>query len=301
MIELTFLGTSSMVPTKDRNVQGIFLSYNAEGLLIDCGEGTQRQMNIAGINRNKVKRILISHWHGDHVSGLIGLIQTIGNCNPDKEMALYIYGPRETKKHLSHLLNSCIFESKVKLDVKEIDAKNPKTVIETEDFFVEAANLKHSIPCIGYRFVEKDKRKMNVSKLDKLGLKGPDVGILQQGKAIKIGSKIINPDDVSSINKGKVVGFILDTGICSNAYKIAQDSDVLVCEATFISSIEDRALRFRHLTARDAGLIANKANSKKLVLTHFSQRYKAVTDVLDDAKSVFQNTIAAFDFMKIKI
>ena len=108
MINITILGTSSMVPTKDRNVQSIYLDYNGEGILFDCGEGTQRQMNIAGINRTKVKKILITHWHGDHVSGLIGLIQTLGNSKYASK--LEIYGPKGTKRFMNNLLNSCVFE-----------------------------------------------------------------------------------------------------------------------------------------------------------------------------------------------
>ena len=123
-LEITFLGTSSMVPTKDRNVQSIHLEYRGEGILLDCGEGTQRQMNIAGINRTKVKKILITHWHGDHVSGLIGLIQTLGNSKDVSELS--IYGPPGTKKSMSHLLETCIFDLTVDLNIVELDLKEKK-------------------------------------------------------------------------------------------------------------------------------------------------------------------------------
>ncbi len=301
MIELTFLGTSSMVPTKERNVQGIFVNCMNEGMLIDCGEGTQRQMNIAGINRNRVKRVLISHWHGDHVSGLIGLIQTIGNCNPDNEKTFYVYGPRGSKKHFSYLVKSVVFENKVNIIVKEVDAKSPKKIFEAEDFFVEAANLRHGTPCIGFRIAEKDSRKMNPSKLEKLGVKGPDAGKLQSGKTVNVNGKTITPDEVSTEKKGKIVSFILDTGVCTNAYRLAEGADLVVCEATFSSQIKEKAEVFRHMTARDAGLIASKGKAQKLILTHFSQRYKTVEEVLEDAKTVFPDTVAAFDFMKEKV
>ena len=101
-MEIVFLGTSAMVPTKERNVTGIFLKYKGEGILLDCGEGTQRQMNIAGINRNSVTKILVSHWHGDHVSGIVGLLQTMANkeSNPKVE----IFGPKGTKEHIKHMM-----------------------------------------------------------------------------------------------------------------------------------------------------------------------------------------------------
>ena len=126
-MEITFLGTSCMVPTKDRNVTGIFLDYKGKGILIDCGEGTQRQMNIAGINRNSVSYILLSHWHGDHVSGLIGLIQTIGNQNAQNEdvPVLHIFGPRETEERIEHMLKTCIFDSnKMRLEIHELHPKH---------------------------------------------------------------------------------------------------------------------------------------------------------------------------------
>lgn len=150
---MTFLGTGSMVPTKERNVIGMFLSYKNKGILFDCGEGTQRQMNIAGINRNKVNYVLLSHWHGDHVSGLIGLIQTLGNQNIQNEErpTLHVYGPKETEERVEHMLKTCIFENKVVLEIHEIIPKRNEllTILESEDFFVQATNLEHSVPCLG--------------------------------------------------------------------------------------------------------------------------------------------------------
>ena len=131
-----------MVPTKERNVAGIFLAYKEEGILFDCGEGTQRQMNICGIKRTRITRIFISHWHGDHVSGLIGLVQTLGNEeNPPK---LEIYGPKGTKESMGHLLKTCIFDQRVDLKIHENTPRhNPETVFETKDVLVQAASLSH--------------------------------------------------------------------------------------------------------------------------------------------------------------
>jgi ribonuclease Z len=299
-LEITFLGTASMVPTKERNVQGIYLDYKGEGILVDCGEGSQRQMNIAGINRLKVKKILISHWHGDHVSGLIGLIQTLGNT--EEPGVLTIFGPQGTEERMHHLLNSCIFDLRIKINIKELNIKKKSVIFENEEYIIEAVPLDHSVPCLGYSFMEKDTRKINLEKAKKLGLsEGPSIGKLQKGEPVKVKDKLIHPDDVSVIKKGKKVSFIMDTALTNSCYELAENADVLISEATFESSKIEKANQFKHLTAEQVALIANRAGVKKLYLTHFSQRYKSLGDLEDEAKGFFPETTLAYDFLKIKL
>lgn len=305
-MELVFLGTSCMVPTKERNVTGIFLSYKNKGILIDCGEGTQRQMNIAGINRNKVDIILISHWHGDHVSGLIGLIQTLGNqtIQNEERKKIHVYGPKETQMRFEHLLKTCIFENRIIIDVHEIIPQKNEIIkiIDNEDFYVEAVLLDHGIPCLGYRFVEKDQRKIDMKKASRAGLsEGPLIGKLQEGEEVTFDDKKITPDMVSTIQKGKKIAVVLDTTVCPTAQLISEDVDLLICEASYSSAIEEKAESNKHLTAKQAALIASNSNVKKLILTHISQRYKTPEEVLEDAKDVFQNVEVAYDFMKVKL
>ncbi len=299
-IEITFLGTSSMVPTKDRNVQGIHFNYNGEGILFDCGEGTQRQMNIAGINRLKVKKIFISHWHGDHVSGLVGLIQTIGNTEyPD---TLKIYGPEGSKKYMNHLLNSCVFDLRINLEVNEFKLKEKKVIEENSDYYIEAAPLEHGIPCLGYSFVEKDKRTVNMNALKKYGLKtGPLIGKLQREENVEFEGKTINYEDVTSVKKGKKLSIIMDTKQVPNCEVLAENADLLICEATYESGKENKAEEYNHMTAEQAAFIANNANVKKLILTHFSQRYKSVNELEKEAREIFPDTKTAYDFLKLKI
>ena len=266
--ELTFLGTGCMVPTKDRNVIGMFLSYKNKGILMDCGEGTQRQMNIAGINRNKVNYVLISHWHGDHVSGLIGLIQTLGNQNIQngERLTLHVFGPKETEERMEHMLKTCIFENKIILEIHELLPKREEilTILDTEDFYIQATRLDHSVPCLGYSFIEKDTRRIDMNKLGKFGLtNGPLIGKLQSGETVRFNNQDIKPDDVSELRTGLKITFILDTGLCDTAIKLSQDSDLLVCEATFASDLGDKAEVSKHMTAKDAALLANNANVKK--------------------------------------
>jgi ribonuclease Z len=299
MAQITFLGTSSMVPTKERNVTSIYLDYNGEGILVDCGEGTQRQMNIAGLNRLKIKKILITHWHGDHVSGLVGLIQTIGNS--ETPPSIKIYGPEGTNKHMDHLMKSCVFHNKVELSITEITAKSPKLIFENEDYVIEAANVKHSTPCVAYSFTEKEKRKINMTKAGKFGLVGgPMIGKLKDGKTITFKNKKIKPDDVSRIVEGKRVVFILDTMPCKACTQIADGADILIMESSYATKLDEKADLHKHMTAQQAAQIAHQANAKKLILTHFSQRYKTTEEIEENARDIFPESVCAFDFMKVK-
>jgi len=289
-----------MVPTKERNVQGIYMSYKAEGILIDCGEGTQRQMNLAGINRNKVNTILVTHWHGDHVGGIIGLLQTISDKdNPPK---IEIYGPKGTKKRVRHLLDSVVFDgSNLNLNIFELNPKKVETFKEKDDFYLQCAPMEHSTPCVAYSFVEKDKRKINIAKAKKLGLKeGPSLGKLQNEKSVVVNGKKIFPDDISTIKKGRKLTFIFDTIPTENCYEIAENADLLVTEAVYLPKLRENADKYKHLTTQDAGLIANKANVKKLIVTHFSQRYKSGNEIEEDIKTYFANSETAYDFKKVK-
>jgi len=305
-LEITFLGTGSMVPTKERNVVGMFLSYKNKGLLFDCGEGTQRQMNIAGINRNKVNYVFLSHWHGDHVSGLIGLIQTLGNQQVQNEERpiLHIFGPKETEERIEHMLKTCIFENKVLLEIHELIPKRNEllTILNNEDFYIQAALLEHGIPCLGYSFIEKDTRRMDTNKLKTYNITfGPMIGKLQNGETIVHNDVSITPDMVSVLKKGLKITIIMDTGLCENAIALSENSDLLICEATYSSELGDKAESYKHMTAKDAALLANNSNAKKLIITHLSQRYKTPGDVLDDAKSVYENVEVAHDFMRLKL
>jgi len=305
-IEITFLGTGSMVPTKERNVIGMFLSYKNKGMLFDCGEGTQRQMNIAGINRNKVNYVFLSHWHGDHVSGLIGLIQTLGNqqIQNEERPTLHVFGPKETEERVEYMLKTCIFENKVLLEVHEITPQRNEilTILENEDFYIQATRVDHSVPCLGYSFIEKDTRRMDMNKLKKYEItNGPIIGQLQNGQTITHNNQDITPEMVSELKKGLKITIIMDTGLCETAIELANNSDLLICEATYSSELGEKAESYKHMTAKDAALLANNANAKRLIITHISQRYKTPGEVLDDAKNVYNNVEVAHDFMKVKL
>lgn len=300
-MKLTFLGTSCMVPTKERNVSSLYLEYKGEGILFDCGEGTQRQMNMAGIKRTKIKKILISHWHGDHVSGLIGLIQTIGN--DEFPPTLRIYGPKDTKKRMDCLLKTCIFDQQVNLDIVELEPKGSIIKIyENQDYCIYAADLSHKVPCIGFSFTEKEKRRIKKSYLKKHNIpEGHHLKDLQKGSDIIYKGKKVSAIDATYVVPGKKISYIADTVPCKGILMLSEDADIMVSESAYTSDLSDKAEKYNHMTAKDAAQMANQAGVKKLVLTHFSQRYKNTLDILEEAENYFSSVVCAEDFMKISL
>jgi len=295
-MEITFLGTSAMVPTKERNHSAIFISYNNEGILLDCGEGTQRQFKIAGISPTKITRIFISHWDGDHVLGIPGLLQTLSSSNYSG--TLEIYGPKHTKKNMKNIFKAFFFDNKLDIVIKEVKGK----FFENSDFILESFSLEHKIPTIGISFIEKDRRKINLNYVKSLKIpEGPLLGKLQNNKSINWSGKLITPEKATYLIKGKKISYITDTVYCKNCIKFSKNADILICDSTYTSELEEKARDHKHLTAKQAAQIANLANVKKLILTHFSQRYKTTQPILEDAKDNFKDVVCAYDFMKLKI
>lgn len=297
MIHITFLGTGSMMPTKQRNHSAIVLSYKTENILMDCGEGTQRQMRIAGIKPAKITRLLITHWHGDHVFGIPGLMSSMGADNP--ETKLKIYGPVGTKEYLENVWKSFACKDIIEYEVQEV--KKGKFV-ETDDFILEAQPLKHSTPCIGFSFIEKDRRKIYLATVKKQGIpEGPLLGKVQRGEDILINGKKIKADQLSTIVPGKKISYVADTVPCEGAEALAKNADLLISEGTHLDDIREKTEKYMHLTVKQAALIASENNAKKLIITHLSKRYKSPTETLEEAKTYFPNSMVAEDFMKITV
>jgi len=301
-IPITILGTATAIPTAKRNHTSILIQHSGENILIDCGEGTQRQFRKARLNPCKLTRILITHWHGDHILGLPGLLQTLILNGYNKR--LHIYGPKGIKDKMKKLIDLFVKQyGKLDLVVKEIsDGK----VFETKEFILESKSMKHGIACNSYSLIEKQKTRLDKKKIAKLKIKDKKLfGRLQQGKNIKYKGKTIKASQVTYKTIPKKITVILDTKINPNCYNIAKDSDLLICEATYLADSEKGsklAESYKHLTAEQAGMIAKKSKSKKLILAHISQRYdKDEHLLLKEAKKQFKNTEIAKDLMKIEV
>jgi ribonuclease Z len=296
-INLSFLGTSAQIPTSKRNHTAMLLQYNEENILVDCGEGTQRQFRKARLNPNKVTRILITHWHGDHVFGLPGILSTLSLSDYNK--TLYIYGPKGTKEFIRELLKMFNFKRNYEIKVEDVSGK----FFETKDFYLEAKAMKHGIPTNAYCFVEKSKMRIDKAKLKKSGLPfGPLLSKIKDGKDVSYGGEKFKAKDLLYGQAGKKVCFVLDTLDNENIVGFAKDSDLLISESSFSSDDKIKAKEHLHLTAEQAGKIAKKAKVKKLILTHVSQRYeKDLKSFLKDAKKEFKNVEIAEDLKEIEL
>lgn len=297
-IKITFLGTSDAVPTAKRNHSAFLINYNEENILIDCGEGTQRQFRKAKLNPCKITRILITHWHGDHVLGIPGILQTLTLIGYTK--TLYIYGPRGTKRYIQEMMEAFKFAGdKFKIEVKEVSGK----FFENENFYLEAESMKHGIPCNAYNFVIKEQKRIDKKKLKKSKLSaGPLLQKIKQGKDVSYEGKKYKAKNLTYVEKGKKISFVLDTAMNKKIVPFVKDADVLVCESTFGKELEGQAKEYMHMTSEYCGKVAKKAKVGKLFLTHISSRYENnMKKILDEAKKEFKNVEIAKDLESFEI
>jgi len=275
-MKLTFLGTSDWMPTIKRNHTAILLTYDGENILVDCGEGTQRQFKKAKISPTKITRILITHGHADHFLGIMGLLKTLKLMNYKK--TLYIYGPKGVKNQLKKFREVFGFKPNYEIKVKEVS--NSK-FLETKDFYLESKSMTHIIPCNAYSFVKKGKLRIDKKKLKKYKIpSGPILSKLKQGKS----------------------SFVFDTSVNKKIVPLVKNSDVLVSESSFSEELKGRAREYKHLTSKQAAEIAKKAKVKKLVLTHISSRYeKNLNKILKEAKKVFKSSRLVKDLDVVRV
>lgn len=299
-IKLTFLGTSSGVPTIRRNHPAVLIQYKDENILFDCGEGTQRQFRKAKLNPCKITKIFITHWHGDHVFGLPGLFQTLA-LNGYKK-TLNIYGPKGTNRFIGLYKELFVHKRKIEIQGHEITANKP---IDEKEFQIQAQEMKHDAPCLAYSFTIKQKPRLDKAKLKKLKIpNSPLLAKLAKGETIKYKGKTISGKDLIYKEPERKITIIMDTIQNPNTTKIAKDSNILICESTYLEKEKQLAREYKHLTSEQAAQIAKDSNSKKLYLTHISQKHDTKSrqkKILDEAKKVFKNTTIAEDFMSFEI
>lgn len=297
-MEITFLGTSSAVHSHNRNHPGIILKAFGEVMLFDCGESCQKQLIYTNISPMKISKIFISHYHGDHILGLPGLLQSLNFLG--REKPLTIYGPKGIKK-IEYGISLLGF-SKLNFPVEFVEIESG-TIIENEEYIIKSQQVKHNIINLAYSIEEKKKPRFLRQKAIDLGVPvGPAFGRLHNGEEIEIDGRIIKPSQVlGEPRKGKKITYSGDTLPCDEMIEFAKDSDLLIHESTYMLEDNDKAKENFHSTSQDAATIAKYSNSKKLILTHISSRYTNITQLLNEAKEIFKNVEVANDLMTIEI
>ena len=297
-MELTFLGTSSAVPSKHRNHASIALKAFGEVMLFDCGEGTQRQLANAKISPMKIDKIFISHLHGDHILGLPGLIQSMGFRG--RVEPLHIYGPAGINQ-LNEVISHFGYFT-IEFPIKFHDLFEGK-IIENEEYIIECVKTKHNVDNLAYSICEKKKPRFLREKAIELGVSpGPDFGKLHNGFEVKVGEKVIKPEQVLGEKRhGLKIVYSGDTKPCEAMIEFAKGSSVLIHESTYKTEDEIKATNNFHSTAAQAAKIAKEANVEKLILTHISTRYTNTDDLEKEAIEVFENSKVAYDFMNLEL
>lgn len=302
MFEILFLGTSASAPSARRGLSAAIVKHDEYRFLVDCGEGTQRQILKSGAGFKRLNRILITHGHLDHILGLGGLLSTFLRWEAIDE--LDIFGGRSALDRIHDLLYGVVLRGNqppMPLTLHEI---KPGVFFEADDFTVTAFSVTHKGPdCLGYIFETKARRPFLAEKADELGVPfGPERRDLVTGKSITLpNGKTVRPDDVlGPWQSGTKLVIVGDTGRTDNLIEHCRDADTLVIESTYLDSEAEMAQQFSHLTAKKAAELAQEAGVKKLILTHLSRRYRE-RDVLEEAQAFFPDSVVARDFDNFQI
>lgn len=298
-MRLIFLGTGGASPSKKRNVASTALVFNNNVILVDCGEGTQRQILWCPFSFMKISHILLTHFHLDHILGLFGLVETMHLGG--RTLPLQIIGPQGTKKLISAL--QAIGLMKKKFPIMCFDASHGSGY-EIEKMTISAFANTHGPNSLGYKLREHERKgKFNRERAMELGIpEGALFGRLQRGEEIFLGKRTITPEMVLGPPRpGRTVVFSGDTHRCPALVKASRGADVLIHEATYLDELGERANEYKHSTATMAAQAALEAGVKHLFLNHLSTRYSDEAAHLQEAEKIFKNVLVARDMMEVNI
>lgn len=292
--ELIVLGTASQAPTRHRNHNGYLLRFDGFGILFDPGEGTQRQMVMAGVASSDIDLICLTHLHGDHCLGIPGVLARMSLDGREGDMELLYPEPSELE--MTVLLHVAVGRR----TLRPVPVGCTEGLVrEVPPLAISARWLDHRIPTLGWRVEEPPGRTMDVQALDAAGIRGPEVGELIAEGSLRTDRGTFYLEDLSRPRPGQSFALVMDTRPCDAAVELARHVDLLVCESTFLAGEEALAHEYGHMTAAQAASIARRAGARRLVLTHFSQRHPDETAFAREAAALFPDVLAARDLERI--
>jgi len=298
-MKLVFLGTSAAQPTQKRGLSCMCLEREGEIIMFDAGESAQISYTKAGLGWNKKMKLFVTHLHGDHCVGILGLLQTMSMQN--RTESLEIFGPKGIDEFLAANIKILNFGLSFSILITIV---NEGTIYENNKFLIHAAKANHSITAFSYLFEEKDKPgRFNVEKAKELGIpEGELWNKLQNGENITNNEKIIKPEQVLGKKRsGKKIGISGDTMPTKELEEFFRECDYLVFDSTFLDEEKQKAQDTCHSTAKQAAELGKNANVKNLILTHFSARYKDEIGHKIEAEQIHNSVITAKDLLEVII
>jgi len=299
-LEVVFLGTSGIFPTAERGLTATAIRREGELILLDCGEGTQQRMTQAKVGFPPRMKIFVTHLHGDHILGIPGLLQTMSLF--DRKTPLKIYGPKGVYDFIKCIKETVRFGLSFPVEVYEVEEG---VVCEEGEYTVSAAWVEHSIPCLAYALVEKDRPgRFYPEKAISLGVpEGSLWSRLQRGSSVKLpDGRVVKVEDVvGPPRRGRKIVYAVDTRPCDAVLRLAEGADLLIYEATLDDSLVEKARENYHSTPSQGAEIAKKAGVRRLVLTHISGRYSDRGGFLGKAGEIFPEVRVAEDLMVVEV
>ncbi|MBD5460347.1 MAG: ribonuclease Z [Lachnospiraceae bacterium] len=292
MLDVCLLGTGGMMPLPYRWLTSLMMRYNGHGILIDCGEGTQIALKEKGWSPNPIDIICFTHYHADHISGLPGMLLTMGNA--ERTQPLLLIGPKGLQRVVSALR---VIAPEIPFELQYCELTENSHTISFPDFRLEAFKVNHNVVCYGYSMVIERCGRFQVEKAVKLGLEKQYWGRLQKGETIELDGSVYTPEMVlGEPRKGLKVTYTTDTRPTESIVTNAEGADLFICEGMYGEPDKlEKAREHKHMTFYEAAQMARKANVQEMWLTHYSPSLPRPEEYMEEVRKIFPNAIAARD------
>lgn len=292
MLDVCLLGTGGMMPLPYRYLTALMLRYNGSSVLIDCGEGTQVALKEKGWSPNPIDVICFTHYHADHISGLPGMLLTMGNA--ERREPLLLIGPKGLSRTVNALRTICP-ELPFELEYREIEGEEQD--FEFDGFVLHAFRVSHNVPCYGYSMTVMRKGRFDADRARELGIPLKCWNPLQKGQTMEVDGRVYYPSDVMGPDRrGLKVTYTTDTRPVRSIVQNAQGSDLFICEGMYGEpNKEEKAKEHKHMTFREAAILARDAGVRELWLTHYSPSLVRAEDFMPAVRGIFKNAHAGKD------